>query len=276
MLDLSLLAPTDPPSSTVRAPSDLLYSPMGTANASLVTLAHARRPAILTYTSPLVSTASTLARMPLLVLGWNHEAETLDVPMLEGITFTKGWRNVPDTVRVVVESTERMQFYDVTVKIRARFQGLRWVLYHYRLLSFVVFTTSFFGTSFAAAVIGYAVVAIWLGAREDKSGEGNSTKAKKESETNGWVKREGEVERGRSTTPQALKGSDDGVVVKREDEEMEAALASVQPLGAEADDEDEELGGSSSAWRDSGIGTGREEREGEKASSARRRKSYGS
>ena len=47
--------------------------------------------------------------------------------MLEGVEFARGWRNIPDMVKVVVEADVNMQFYGIGVKIVARFRGLRWV-----------------------------------------------------------------------------------------------------------------------------------------------------
>ena len=45
--------------------------------------------------------------------------------MFEGVEFARGGRNVPGWVKVVVEAEEKMQFYEVGVKIVARFRGLR-------------------------------------------------------------------------------------------------------------------------------------------------------
>ena len=79
----------------------------------------------MTYASPLVDQAHKLSNLPLYVVGWKKESEALEVSMFEGVQFAKGWRNIPDEVRIVVEADEKMQFYDVMVKITARFQGLR-------------------------------------------------------------------------------------------------------------------------------------------------------
>lgn len=45
--------------------------------------------------------------------------------MFEGVEFAKGWSNIPQEVKVVVEADKKMQFYEVGVKIVARFKGLR-------------------------------------------------------------------------------------------------------------------------------------------------------
>lgn len=114
MLDLSLYSP---PSSSI----------MNGANTSTQVLSHSRRPAILTYASSVVDTAYKVSRLPLYVVGWRREAETLEVNMMERVEFAKGWRNLPGSLRLEIQSTERMQVYSAKVKFLARFTGLRYV-----------------------------------------------------------------------------------------------------------------------------------------------------
>ena len=120
MLNISLLSPAKGASTAeTLQPTD---SP-----ASMRVLAQSRRPAILTYASPIIDAASTLTGLPWYVLGWKRESEVLEVGMLEGVEFPKGWTNVPRSVYVAVEADEKMQFYEVGVKIIARFGGIRYV-----------------------------------------------------------------------------------------------------------------------------------------------------
>ena len=121
MLDLALLAPSD----SISSPADLVSSALVSRNTSGSVLALSRRPAILTYASPIIDTASKLSSLPWFMLGWRKESEVLEVNMFEGVMFSKGWRNVPDKVQVIVEADEKMQFYEVGIKIVARFGGLR-------------------------------------------------------------------------------------------------------------------------------------------------------
>lgn len=115
MLDLALLSRP-----FTSAPQD--------TNTSITTLSHSRRPAILTYASPLVDTASKISFMPFYVLGWHHEAEKLQVPMMERVQFARGSRNIPGSLRLELHSSEIMQVYKAKVMFRARFTGLRYVL----------------------------------------------------------------------------------------------------------------------------------------------------
>lgn len=121
MLDLSLLSPT-----TVASAPDAITPTRSVSNPNLEVLARSRRPAILTYASTIVDAASTLSWLPWYILGWKKEDETLKVSMFEGIEFARGWKNVPQSVKVAVESDKKMQFYDVGIEIVARFGGLRY------------------------------------------------------------------------------------------------------------------------------------------------------
>lgn len=119
MLDLSLLSPP------LASASDTLLSSLTPLNNHTQVLAHSRRSAILTYVSPILDTANTLSGLPWYLIGWKRESDVLEVKMFEGVEFAKGWRNVPQEVKVVVEADMKMQFYEMGVKIVARFKGLR-------------------------------------------------------------------------------------------------------------------------------------------------------
>jgi hypothetical protein len=91
-------------------------------------ISQARRPAILTYASPMVDVARRAARMPLYVVGLHRELEKLEVPMMEQLEFAKGARNLPQSLRLEIQSDLKMQIYTARVEFRARLTGLRYVL----------------------------------------------------------------------------------------------------------------------------------------------------
>lgn len=99
-------------------------------------LARSRRPATLTYYSPLVEYLNKALELPWYVLGWRKEAETLDVRMMEGVEFGKRRGKVPGGLRLEVQSHVgpdgetgacggRIHVYGAKVVFRARFRGLR-------------------------------------------------------------------------------------------------------------------------------------------------------
>lgn len=128
MLDLSLLAPLPPPPPATSSSSTALKS--GPDLSLDVVLAQSRRPAILKYVSPIIDTANSISALPWHLLGWRRsEKEVLEVSMFEGLVFARGggWRNLPHSVKVVIEADEKMQFYETSIKIVAKFSGLRYL-----------------------------------------------------------------------------------------------------------------------------------------------------
>lgn len=89
-------------------------------------ISHSRRPAILTYASPMVDIARKATRMPLYVVGWRRESEKLEVPMMEQLEFSKGIQNLPQSLRLEIQSESRLQIYTAHVEFRARLTGLRY------------------------------------------------------------------------------------------------------------------------------------------------------
>ena len=124
MIDLGLLSPVEP----VTNIADFLPSFANPLNGSSSVLARSRRPASLTYASPILDLAHKLSALPWYVIGWKKDNELIEVSMLEGAEFARGWKNIPNQVYVKIEADKKMQFYQVIVKIKARFQGLRYVL----------------------------------------------------------------------------------------------------------------------------------------------------
>ncbi|KAL8778541.1 MAG: hypothetical protein Q9213_007370 [Squamulea squamosa] len=264
MLDLSLLSPAKASST---ATEKLLPG-----SALKQRLAHSRRPAILTYASPIIDTASTLTGLPWYVLGWKTESEVVEVSMFEGVQFQKGWSNVPQGVKLVVEADERMQFYEVGVRIFAKFGGLRWIMYHHRILSYMVFTTMFWSSSMISALVAWLVLSSYLLSDPTAVKKRDSESPKIKAEPSESEKYEQSLTEGLSDTsrtfptlgryiPLHFTGRDEGTHVgsderlKQEDEVIQSSGA--QPLTAEADDEDEDI--ETSGFRDSGIGTSLDE-----------------
>jgi seipin len=162
MLDLSLLSR---PSSTTSAPALSLVLPNSSS-----TLAHSRRPAILPYKSPLLSITHNIVALPWHTLGLKDlDADILSVPMFELASFPRGWRNVPGV-------------YSAKVIFRARFEGLRYILYNYRILSFLVFTSCFYVVSLTSTSIAWLVISSFFSS--------DSTQRKEEPEEQKKIKQQ--------------------------------------------------------------------------------------
>lgn len=281
MLDLSLLAPPAASSSTALKPSDL----------SLDVLAHSRRPAILTYASPIIDTASIISALPWYILGWKSEKDVLEVSMFESVVFARGWRNLPQSVKVVIEAEEKMQFYEMGIKIVAKFSGLRylsipnvlkseekalfllivlirWILYHHRIFSFLFFTTAFWTSSIFSAGLAWLIFHnsfVPAVIKSEPSSDGKRIKSEPLSDSDPIdpFSTEDFSDTSRSfptlgrQIPLYFNRADSAFKkegARREEVEHQTPNTGIQPSAAiEADDEDDMDAGAS--WRDSGIGT---------------------
>lgn len=231
------------------------------ANVSTVPMVRSRRPAILTYASPLVDTANRLSYLPLYVVGWHREEEILDVQMMEQVEFSRGWRNLPGSLRLRVESDERMQIYSAKVVFRARFTGLRyhicvyflqsyhtnitrWVMYNWRLSSFAIFSTLFWGISVLSAGAAWAFLAFIFGSRTERHTKYDKRRDRDKSESP--IKEE--------TDHEAVNPHSVGPTIKEDDL---AEQPSVSPT-SEADDEYDSAGEgqSTDVHGEFGAGTG--------------------
>lgn len=118
-----------------------------------------RRPAIMTYTSPLISTLSTVLTCAPILVGMKSESQTLRIPVLENYQFTSGWLQDPSHI-VLEVSSPALRVYGARVLFQTRLGGLPWFLHSFRLTSFLLFTTLFWVSSVLAMAITYAVVTV--------------------------------------------------------------------------------------------------------------------
>ncbi|KAL4906107.1 hypothetical protein BDW74DRAFT_151287 [Aspergillus multicolor] len=178
MLDLTLLSHS---STSARTGENITAPP----------ISRSRRHAILTYASPLIDITSKLSFMPLYVLGWKLEAERLVVPMMERVEFSRGAHNVPETLRLEVHSEEKMQFYSAKVKFRASFTGLRWIMYHWRIPSFFVFSFMFWSVAmFSFSLCWVLLACVFNNGVKTEEDDEESIKTEDESESEPTIKEE--------------------------------------------------------------------------------------
>ncbi|OQO10665.1 hypothetical protein B0A48_03963 [Cryoendolithus antarcticus] len=258
----------------------LLASPTRTSGDSEV-LARSRRPAIMTYRSSPTELVHRLASLPRsLVSTQQSEAETLVLPVFDQVSFPKGTANLPSTLRLELQSPRRLEIYAVLVKFRARFRGLRWLMYNHRILSAFIFTSAFWGVEVVVAGIVWLLVASKLGGSSEKV---HSSKT----EQRGRIKHEHDDDDGgvgmsdaerqfptlSSQAPlryRAVKVEGPGVVKIEAEEEISVQdLRDALPVGGEADDEDEDA----DLFLDSGIGTSLESSNTRPGGSVRKRRS---
>lgn len=111
MVDLQLLAPVETVAGVMPLKREILL--------------HERRPAILTYHSRELELVTKAAALPLYVAGLRQESEELSVKVMEGVEFERGWKHIPTSVRLELQSEEKLQVYDVHIVFTAQLHGLR-------------------------------------------------------------------------------------------------------------------------------------------------------
>lgn len=104
---------------------------------------HSRRPAILPYEDPLVGIASRLIFLAYHLIARDTQVLRLDVQMAEKVTLASQQSRMPTWVFVELLAGQTIETYDATVILTAQLRGLRWLMYHYRLPSFVAATAIF-------------------------------------------------------------------------------------------------------------------------------------
>src|SRR5271156_4778471 len=96
-------------------------------NPSNETLSTSSRPAILTYTSPIIATSLTLLNSPLLITGFKKESETLLVPVMERFEFASYRAARPTTAYVeLIPDGNKIQVYSTKLLFVAQFEGVRY------------------------------------------------------------------------------------------------------------------------------------------------------
>lgn len=169
MLDVSLLAPESGnkkqagSASLLDTVKDGLVPPQHPSSSAPVLL-RSRRPAILQYRSTLVELTHKLTQLPWYLLGLRHESETLTIAVFESASFARGSSSsVPAALRLEIQSSGRMQVYSAKAIFRARFRGLRWLMYNHRIISAAIFISVFWSVEMVCAGIAWAVLATYLG-----------------------------------------------------------------------------------------------------------------
>jgi seipin len=266
MLDMVLLSPTYQP---VVQPIEAGFDIRGSIPSDAV-LFSSRRPAILTYHPRLVSLSKQFAALPWYILDWHRDAEKLEIPMAEGVSFRKGWRNVPSLLYLELQGKgQDIEVYDVQLKLRARYEGIRWLMYNHRIFSFIVFTAAFWCAEVTFAILTWILWNMRSSSRKEK---GKAELKGEDTDASTIIKTEredGELETDDldlSDTPRnfptygrqaplqyvpRVKAEDDG-------EKLVMDETTLQPFAAEADDESEEpidIGSFRGGRSDSGLGT---------------------
>jgi hypothetical protein len=219
-----------------------------------------RRPALLPYIDPVVSLASRILFLLYHLIVPAAQTCVLKVPVAERVAFPSD-SAIPSWAYVEVEAGQGIQIYSASLTMTAQLSGLRWLMFHYRLLTFITFTMLFWVCELAFMSVAWAVLSSLLGASSGNM-ELKGHKGQRRATTKGFSDFDdsGEDYEGDdgSDYPQQFPTYGNQPALKHEpdvkdEEEHKQPLHEIPVAGEEADDEDDDGGGRSAL--DSGIGT---------------------
>ncbi|KAM3515147.1 hypothetical protein MY11210_001265 [Beauveria gryllotalpidicola] len=206
-----------------------------------------RRPVLMPYVDPLVSLTSRVLLMAYHLLSSNSQRHTLTVKLAERVSFGKDSLK-PAAAYIEVEAGQDIQIYSTQLTLTAQLRGLRYLMVHYRVLTYIVFTLLFW---FFEILFMSAAWSAWssytslpagggkLRIRESAPGDATDSGNDLEHDDSG-----DENDDGDESGPRGVSKHDSPSFLKREsgtkaEETFERSLADIPFAGAEADDEDE-------------------------------------
>ncbi|KAH6894302.1 hypothetical protein B0T10DRAFT_399347 [Thelonectria olida] len=236
-----------------------------------------RRPALLPYVDPFVSYASRILFLLYHLLAPGSSTTDLVIPLAERVWFPKGSK-IPGSAYVEVEAGQSIQVYHATLRMTAQLRGLRWLMVHYRISTYLAFTMLFWVCEMVFMGFTWVIYTSMMDTPADTKGlrlEGGWRRDVKDEE--GYEETgEGEESEDRPETfPTYGRQPPLKYEPKMKQEALDEPLLSELPReGAEADDEDEDEDEEEvdeyGHKKDSGIGTSYDE---EGSGKIRRRRS---
>lgn len=97
-----------------------------------------RRPAIIPHEDPVVGLASRLIFLPYHLFVTDSQVVRLDVSMAENTMLASHPANLPRWAFVELKAGQGLETYGASLVLTAQLRGLRWLMHHYRLASFIL------------------------------------------------------------------------------------------------------------------------------------------
>jgi hypothetical protein len=203
-----------------------------------------RRPALMPYVDPVVAFTSRVLFMAYHLFSSQSQKHQLTIDLAERVAFPKD-SLLPASAFVEVEAGQDIQIYSTELTMTAKLHGLRWLMVHYRLLTYVVFTMLFW--SFEVLFMS-AAWTLYSSSVSSKDGQGRMvTRGRRRGGTAGDTEEDDDshddedddLEEGDAPSQQPRLGSSRHAKAEYgiKDEQGERLLADIPAAGAEADDE---------------------------------------
>ncbi|KAI8937231.1 hypothetical protein NX059_006440 [Plenodomus lindquistii] len=169
-------------------------TPPASSSDKAVVLARSKRPAILTYRSRVIEMAHRFLRLPFYLVGWHTESEHVEISMMESVMFEQGYRNVPTSIRLELRSRQPLEVYRVKVRISARLEGLRWLMYKYWLTTALVGIILFWSVEMGVLVFTWGMFTLLF--RSSSTTPVSSTPNENQQQVKTEPKEHGKVKKG--------------------------------------------------------------------------------
>jgi seipin len=169
----------------------------GATSETPTVLARSRRPVLLTYRSRILEMIYRLMRLPLYLVGWHTESEHIEISMMESVMFEPGYRNVPSSLRLEIRSKPPLEVYRASVRISARLEGFRWLMYRYWLTSAIVGILTFWGMEMCVLLFTWGAFTLLFSGSTSPAPESKHQKPKTEDGSEPFPK----LETGENTEP---------------------------------------------------------------------------
>ncbi|KAG6015958.1 hypothetical protein E4U43_004422 [Claviceps pusilla] len=193
-------------------------------------LFQSRRPALMPYEDPIFSVAKRVLFLGYYLLFPRAQSRIMTIQLAERVNFDKA-ATKPTTALVEIEAGQHIQIYETALTLTAQLRGLRWLMFHYRLLTYMTFTSVFWVCEVLFMCLAWVV---WSTIVMSKSSTAKANDAS-DAEDDDYSDRPAS-----SNAPGKQVAIKKEVRLKLEDsDDQERAFSDIPMLGAEADDEDD-------------------------------------
>ncbi|KAL6409641.1 hypothetical protein AUP68_06023 [Ilyonectria robusta] len=128
-----------------------------------------RRSALLPYVDPFVSLATRVLFLFYHIFAPGSSTSEMVIPLAERVWFPKGSK-IPGSAYVEVEAGQAIQVYHAGLRLTAQLRGLRWLMVHYRISTYLAFTFLFWVCELVFMGIAWG---IWSATTGSPPGDGD-------------------------------------------------------------------------------------------------------
>ncbi|KAG5944327.1 hypothetical protein E4U60_006079 [Claviceps pazoutovae] len=195
-------------------------------------LFQSRRPALMPYEDPILSAVKRVLFLGYYVLFPGAQARSMTIQLAERINFDKVAAK-PTTAVVEIEAGQHIQIYETALTLTAQLRGLRWLMFHYRLLTYTVFTILFWVCEILFMCLAWAVwtTAVTPTSSTVKSGDVS------DAEDDDYFDRP--AKSGSLTQPKQVTVKKELHLKSEDSDDQETLISDIPTVGTEAGDEEE-------------------------------------